>query len=393
MSKGGRYLQKKAAGGWKKGLLITVIAILVLAIILVSAVVLFIKSKFDLINRPEPQPNNPSQEEIDSILSYVPSDSIVESVPTVDATEETTEPTEEPTTAPTEDPGAYEPGKLGKIVNIMVVGQSWRPGEEGKMSDTMILFTVNKQTKTLTLTSFMRDTYVKLANYRDSGGTKHSCGNQRLNIAYALGYSWGGAYDAMGMLNQTIEENFLIDIDYNVEVDFDTFTKVIDTLGGIEIELTADEAIYLTDDTFCEGEFTEGVNLLMGDAALTYARIRHATPTDNDENRTGRQRLVIQKILDKCKKMSLSDLNDLADTILPMITTNMSNEDITNCLLELLPILPKLQIKTHLVPLEGKDCGQIVQIYGVNSGVLVPNLYKNQEALKAICEDVEEVSE
>lgn len=393
MSKGGRYLQKKAAGGWKKGVLITVIAILVLAIILVSAVVLFVKSKLDLIIRPEPQPNNPSQEEIDSILSYVPSDSIVESIPTETATAETTEPTEEPTTVPTEEPGAYDPGKLGKIVNIMVVGQSWRPGEEGKMSDTMILFTVNKQNKTLTLTSFMRDTYVKLANYRDSGGTKHSCGHQRLNIAYALGYSWGGAYDAMGMLNQTIEENFLIDIDYNVEVDFDTFTKIIDTLGGIEIELNADEAIYLTDDSFCEGEFTEGVNLLMGDAALTYARIRKSTPTDNDENRTARQRLVIEKIVDKCKKLSLSELNNLVDTILPMITTNMSNEDITNCLLELLPLLPKLQINTHLVPLEGKDCGQIVQIYGVNSGVLVPNLYKNQEALKAICEDVEEVAE
>ena len=163
-------------------------------------------------------------------------------VPTTTAPEVTTE----PTTVPTEDPSVYEPGKLGKIVNIMVVGQSWRPGEDGKMADTMILCTVNKETKTLTMTSFLRDTYVKLANYKDSGGTKHSCGNQRLNVAYALGYSWGGAYDAMGMLNQTIEENFLIDIDYNVEVDFDTFVKVIDTLGGIEIELNADEATYMT---------------------------------------------------------------------------------------------------------------------------------------------------
>ena len=209
MSKGGRYLQKKPAGGKKKAVLITVLAIVLVLVVLVAAILFFIKSKFDLINQVEPEIKNPSQEEIDKILSYVPEDSIIEGyVPTTGEaeTEPTTEPTEEPTTAPTEEPGAYDPGKLGKIVNIMVVGQSWRPGEEGKMSDTMILFTVNKQTKTLTLTSFMRDTYVKLANYRDSGGTKHSCGNQRLNIAYALGYSWGGAYDAMGMLNQTIED-------------------------------------------------------------------------------------------------------------------------------------------------------------------------------------------
>lgn len=393
MSKGGRYLQKKPAGGKKKAVLITVLAIVLVLVVLVAAILIFIKGKFDLINQVEPEIKNPSQEEIDKILSYVPEDSIIEGyVPTTGEaeTEPTTESTEEPTTAPTEEPGAYDPGKLGKIVNIMVVGQSWRPGEEGKMSDTMILFTVNKQTKTLTLTSFMRDTYVKLANYRDSGGTKHSCGNQRLNIAYALGYSWGGAYDAMGMLNQTIEENFLIDIDYNVEIDFDTFTKVIDALGGVEIELTEEEAIYLTDDTFCEGEFVTGVNLLKGDAALTYARIRNI---DNDEKRTARQRLLIEKIVSELKSLSLKELNNLVDTILPMITTNMTNEDITNCIVELLPLLPKLQMKSHQVPLEGVSCGQMREIYGVNSGVLVPNLYKNQEALRAICEDVEEIAE
>ena len=394
MSKGGRYLQKKPAGGRKKGVLITILAIVLVLVFIVAAVVFFINSKLNLLTRPEPEIKNPSQEEIDNILSYVPEDSIIEGpVSNVEDTQPTTEATEEPTTeptvVPTEDPTAYEPGKLGKIVNILVVGQSWRPGEEGKMSDSMILFTVNKQTKTLTLTSFLRDTYVKLANYKDSGGKQHTCGSQRLNVAYALGYSWGGAYDAMGMLNQTIEENFLIDIDYNVEIDFDTFKMVIDAMGGVEIDLTYDEAFYMTDDAFCEGEFSEGVNLLKGDAALTYARIRKATPTDNDEGRSARQRKLIGQIIAQLKSMSLKELNDLINTILPMITTNMSNEDITNCMLELMPLLPKLQMQSHQVPMEGVDCGQIVQIYGVNSGVLVPNLPENQAALKAICEDNE----
>ena len=394
MSKGGRYLQKKPAGGRKKGIIIGIISVVLVLAIIIGAAVLFFNSKLNKLTRPEPEIKNPSQEEIDSILSYVPEDSIIEGpVSTGEATEATTEATEEPTTeptvAPTEDPGAYDPGKLGKIVNIMVVGQSWRPGEEGKMSDSMILFTVNKQTKTLTLTSFLRDTYVKLANYKDSGGRQHTCGGQRLNTAYALGYSWGGAYDAMGMLNQTIEENFLIDIDYNVEIDFDTFKMIIDAMGGVEIELTYDEAFYMSDDTFCEGEFTEGLNVLKGDAALTYARIRKASPTDNDENRSARQRLLISQIIKKLKSLSLKEVNNLIDTILPMITTNMSNEDITNCMLELLPLLPKLQMQSHQVPMEGVDCGQIVQIYGVNSGVLVPNLPDNQAALKAICEDNE----
>ena len=389
MGKGGRYLQKPAGGGKKKTALIVLLCVVLVLVILVAAVVFFINSKLNLINRPEPEIKDYSQEEIDSILQYVPEDSIVDGPVTYGDATEDTEPTEEPTTEPTEEPGAYDPGKLGKIVNIMVVGQSWRVDEESNLADSMILFTVNKQTKTLTLTSFLRDTYVKLANYRDSGGKQHPCGSQRLNTAYALGYSWGGAYDAMGMLNQTIEENFLIDIDYNVEVDFETFTKVIDVLGGVEIDLTADEAVYLTDCTFCEGEFTEGVNCLQGDAALMYARIRKANPSDNDENRTMRQKTVIQKIVGKLKTMSLSDLNDLIDTILPMITTNMSNDDIKNCIVELLPLLPKLQVNSNQVPMEGLACGQIVEIYGVNSGVLVPNLQKNRENMQAICEDNE----
>ena len=190
MSKGGRYLQKKPAGaGWKKGVVIAVVAVLVLAIVLASLAILYIKGKFKLINIVTPESKDYTQEEIDNIMQYIPEDAVT--YPVSDENEETepTEETTEATEAPTEDPSAYDPGKLGKIVNIMVVGQAWRPGEEGKMSDSMILCTINKETKTLTLTSFLRDTYIKLANYRDSGGTQHTCGNQRINVAYALGYS------------------------------------------------------------------------------------------------------------------------------------------------------------------------------------------------------------
>ena len=309
-------------------------------------------------------------------MTYPVSDENEETEPT----EETTEATE----APTEDPSAYDPGKLGKIVNIMVVGQAWRPGEEGKMSDSMILCTINKETKTLTLTSFLRDTYIKLANYRDSGGTQHTCGNQRINVAYALGYSWGGAYDAMGMLNQTIYENFGVEIDYNVEVDFESFAKIVDALGGLDIELSEVEADHMTNELIGVGNFTPGMNHLTGEQALHYARIRKI---DSDEARGNRQRKVVGILLNQMKSMSLTDLNKLIDTVLPMITTNMSEEEITTCIVELLPLLPKLQMVSNQVPIEGTDCGTMREIYGVMSGVLVPNLQKNREALQAICED------
>ena len=387
MGKGGRYLQKPAGGGWKKGVVIAVIVVLVLAIVLASVALLYIKGKFKLINIVTPETKEYSQEEIDNIMHYVPDDGVT--YPMSDEKEETeaTEETEEPTVAPTEDPSAYEPGKLGKIVNIMVVGQAWRPGEEGKMSDSMILCTVNKETKTLTLTSFLRDTYVKLANYKDSSGVKHSCGNQRINVAYALGYSWGGAYDAMGMLNQTIYENFGAEIDYNVEVDFESFAKIVDVLGGLDIELTEAEADHMTNDLNDVGTFQPGMNHLTGEQALHYARIRKI---DSDEARGNRQRKVVGILLNQMKTMSLTDLNKLIDTVLPMITTNMSEEDITTCIVELLPLLPKLQMVSNQVPIEGTDCGTMREIYGVMSGVLVPNLEKNREALTAITEDIAE---
>lgn len=384
MSKGGRYLnnstpqKEKQPLGWKKTLLIVLIVIVVLAIIAVAAGIMYYNSKLNLINRPEVETKNPSQEEIDAIFSYVPSDSIIY---------ESTEATTEPTVATTEDPTYYEEGKLGKIVNIMVVGQSSRDVEAGKMSDTMMLCTINKETKTLTLTSFLRDTYVKLPNYVDSSGTKHTCGNQRINVNYALGYAWGGTLDAMGMLNQCIYENFGVDIDFNVEVDFDSFEDIVNLLGGIDIELTEAEADHMTNDLNNVGTFTTGVNHMTGYQALQYARIRHI---DSDMARGNRQRIVVSTILNQVKDMSLTELNDLINEVLPMITTNMTNDDITNCILELLPLLPKLQVVSNQCPAEGTYSGQMVEIYGVMSGVLVPNLQTNRELLTAICEDTAE---
>ncbi len=395
MSKGGRYLKTTAPVKKKKSastiVLIVLIVVLVVAILAVGAGILFFNSKLNLITRPDVEIKNPSQEEIDSIMTYVPEDAVVDP----SATETTEEPTTEPTVETTEDPTYYEPGKLGKVVNILLVGQAARDVEVGKMSDSMILFTVNKETKQLTLTSFPRDTYVKLPNYVDSGGTKHSCGKQRINVNYALGYSWGGTLDAMGMLNQCIYENFGAEVDFNVEINFESFEKIVDLLGGIEIELTEAEADYMT-NYMSEigipiGTFEPGLTKLTGSQALHYARIRKI---DSDMERGNRQKKVITTLINSVKGLSLKELNSLIDEILPMIITNMSNDDITNCILELLPLLPKLTIVSNQCPAEGTYTGQIVDIYGVQSGVIVPNLEKNRELLTAITEaDVLESAE
>ena len=392
MSKGGKYLKQAAPVEKKKKsastvILVVLIVILLLAILGVGAGILFYNSKLNLITRPEPEYKNPSQEEIDSIINYVPEDAVI-----YDATEATEEATTEATEPPTtEDPTAWEPGKLGQVVNILVVGQAAREDEVGRMSDSMILCTVNKETKKLTLTTFPRDSYVKLPNYVDSSGKKHSCGMQRINVNYALGYSWGGTLDAMGMLNQCIYENYGAEVDFNVEINFNSFEKIIKKLGGVEIELTEAEAKHMTEDLNNVGTFSAGMNKLTGKQALHYARIRKI---DSDMERGNRQKKLITALINSVRSMSLKELNGLVDELLPSIITNMSNEDITNCVLELLPLLPKLQIESNQCPAEGTYYGDVVDIYGVQSGVIVPNLQKNRDLLTAITEtDVLESAE
>ena len=108
-------------------------------------------------------------------------------------------------------------GQGDHIVNIMLVGQDAREGESVQRSDTMMLVTFNLKTRTITLTSLMRDQYVKIPGY----------GSTKLNHAYQ--------YGGMNLMNETLQNHFGIEVDGNFEVDFTGFEKIIDLLGGVEI--------------------------------------------------------------------------------------------------------------------------------------------------------------
>lgn len=100
----------------------------------------------------------------------------------------------------------------------------------------------------MTLTSLLRDTLVQYPNYTDTNGKKHSGGKIKLTSIYHNGYiCTNSTADAMGLMNQTLYSNFGIEVDYDVEIDFDAFIKAINLLGGINVELTAAEANYLND--------------------------------------------------------------------------------------------------------------------------------------------------
>lgn len=386
MNKKGKY-QKEAAKkplGWKKILLIVLAAV----IVVVGAVAAFgwsyFKGLVGYVRQAEYQENDLSIEELEAILGNT--------LGTDPAMEETTESTMEPTTEPTTEATttATEPdyGEMGKLVNIMLVGQSYREGEDSKLSDTMILCTLNRETNTLVMTSFLRDTYVQLPNYKG-----HTCGMQRINVAYNLGYKWAGDLGAMEMFSQCIYNNFGVEVDYTVEVDFTALLSMVNKLGGVTIELDADEAKYLTESDHCQGEFVEGENVLLGDAALAYARMRKATLVDNDFNRTARQRKLITQMIKQLMSLNLKEMDELLKYMLPMILTDMSEDEILELVKIAVPMLPKLTIESNQCPAEGTYKGIIVQIDGYDSGVLQTNTYANKLVLTAIAEEGKSVAE
>jgi LCP family protein required for cell wall assembly len=228
----------------------------------------------------------------------------------------------------------------------------------------MILCTINKGTKTITLTSFLRDMYVTIPNYY----------RQRINVSYQLG--------GFKTLNDTLEHNFGVRADHCVEVDFAGFRDIVNVLGGVDVELTQKEADYLNkkgnwdnDQGNFDWHLTAGVNRLDGDQALAFSRIR---ALDSDWGRTNRQRVVLTALLNKAKTMDISQINDFINEVIPMIATDMTPSEITGYALDLLPMLGSATIKNQTIPADGT--WQYASINGAS--VITVNFEKNQQFLR-----------
>ena len=372
MSKGGRYLTPKPEKRGKPWLTALVI---ILAVILVvgAAGAGFAISKMNKIRRAEQGENKLSAEDLSGLL--------VED-PTVEM---------EPETQPTE-PKPTDPdwGKMGKVINVLLIGQDAREGEDSKNSDTVILITVNKETKKIHMTSFLRDTMVYIPTVYDTNGTPHS-GRTKLTLAYAMGYKWGGDLGAMEIMDKVIERNFGAKIDHNIEVNMEAFDACINAIGGVTITLDEDEARYMNDyfKQYDDRVFEVGDNLVDGWAAEVYVRTRHANNGDNDFNRTDRQRAVVGQVLEKVKGMSLAQINKLIDTLLPMVLTDMTNSDMTNYVMELLPLLPEMTLESLQCPNEEMGrYGKSIDLFGdgVQHSVLYFDETKAKNIITAITE-------
>ena len=198
MSYHGRFEQakqskqpKKKRG--KKIFLIILAVFLVLVIGVVAAGAIYynrMMNKMNIIELPE-----------DTYVYTEETEQVQETIEQTTATEVEETETTEATTVVTTPPKAT----ADDIINILVVGQSSRAGEESRMADTTMLVSINTFDGTVTLFSVLRDSYVKLPDYKG-----HVCGRAKFTVCYGLGYNWGGTAGAMEMTNICMRDRFNI---------------------------------------------------------------------------------------------------------------------------------------------------------------------------------------
>lgn len=217
-------------------------------------------------------------------------------------------------------PSQEEPMKEEGVINILLIGNDSRDNSDDGRSDAMILLSISNKTKTIHMTSFLRDIYVEIPGY----------GSNRLNAAYA----YGGAE----LLMETIEANFDVSVNRYMQVNFQAFASLVDAVGGVDLELTNDEVLlvngYLWEYNILEErpegtdyfpEDLEGLIHLNGPQALAYCRNRYI---GNDFGRTERQRKVLSAVAKQAPK-ALLNMDDLIDGLFGNITTNLTQSEFT----------------------------------------------------------------
>ena len=195
------------------------------------------------------------------------------------------------------------------VINVLLVGAD--RGTNSGNTDVMMLISLNKKTKQLKLISFLRDSYL----YIDS---KNGSYCSKLNSAFSMG--------GPECLLQTIENNYKIEIDNYVMVNFESFVDIIDAMGGVTVDVQKYEADYNYKKFKVTLPYGENVTL-NGEQALCFCRIR-GCDSDGDISRTRRQRQVIESIIDRVKTASVGDLNKYIDILLPYVDTGYAKTQI-----------------------------------------------------------------
>ena len=229
------------------------------------------------------------------------------------------------------------------VYNLLLIGVDRRDKTWYGNSDSMILMSINKDTKKVHMTSFMRDLYANIPGV----------GVKKLNAACAYG---GGP-----LVVKTIQDNYKIPIDNYASVDFDAMIDIVDLVGGVEIDISSEEMRvangYINEMCGLAGvdasshQLTQsGPQLMDGYQAVAYARIRYVG--NADYQRTERRREVLEKIMKKCSGLGVTELNDLANAVLPEVTHNIDQSTLLS-LIGQLPTILSYEVVQSRVPYDG----------------------------------------
>ena len=218
------------------------------------------------------------------------------------------------------------------IINIALFGVDSADASTGR-SDSIIIATIDTIHKKLKLTSVMRDSYVNISGI----------GNDKINHAYAF----GGPQLAI----KTLNENFNLNIEYFVAVNFESLPKIIDMIGGVTVDITSEEVSHIP------GIPSAGTYNLNGAQALSYSRIRYAT--GGDYVRTERQRTILTKIFEKVLTINPMKYPSLLNEVLPMVQTSLDYSKILELGTEVLK-MGVTTLEQERFPLDGYCQGEMI---------------------------------
>ena len=253
--------------------------------------------------------------------------------------------------------------------HLLLIVLDARPGEQTGRSDTMIIVTLDPDENTIKLTSIMRDLYVEIPGHK----------NNRINAAYVFG--------GPELLMETIEVNFGIHIDSYIAVDFSMLGALIDSIGGLTLNVENEyymrriNAVIKEDNKVLGIDVNDqlltepGEQLMTGKQAQAYARYRYGT-SDGDFGRTARQREVITKIFEKLGDMTVIELMSLVVDNSKNIYTNISVSDLAS-FAPVLVSMREAQIEELRLPVDGGYTSKTIS----GMSVLVPDREANMQAL------------
>ena len=259
------------------------------------------------------------------------------------------------------------------FINILLIGQDKQQNtgkDETSRSDCMIVININKNTKSIKLISFMKDLYVDIPEHQSN----------RMNEAYRFG--------GIELLSETLHENFGIEIDATMEVNFENFKEIIDSIGGVEINITEEEMNAINKHIKSinkqngvlenEGLIQEpGANNLNGTQAMAYASVCHIGNLNFDL--TKRQQTLLLELTEKIRELDIFQIIRFYKSIPYFMETEIDNKQMSelaqigiNCDIS--------NIETYNIP---EDTGYTdKEIRGM--AVLVPDLEKCNEFLSEL---------